>query len=216
MTLVRMSDEEAGAEGQAWKQAGDTVRERRKIRNWTQEELADAAHLSSRTVGKLERGDRISMTNLRDIGRALDVAEDLELMVRGWRRMPMTRSVVMPFEEAQRLADRGLVAVPAVTDPSGDDEDNPVLAAIRSDPDLDDAGRTHFQAQYLLLRDLARLRRGAAAVDEPLAYAAHRRQGVLPVEKDPAHEAEIERAARAAAEANPHSPMHKPKKPKKP
>lgn len=54
---------------------GGSVRRFRKERKWTQEELADRAHLTTTYVGQVERGDKVpSLTVLLKLARALGVA----------------------------------------------------------------------------------------------------------------------------------------------
>ncbi len=53
---------------------GRSVRELRLQRGFTQEELADRAHLHRNYVGGVERGERnVSLINIVEIARALSV-----------------------------------------------------------------------------------------------------------------------------------------------
>ncbi|WP_019637871.1 helix-turn-helix domain-containing protein [Paenibacillus fonticola] len=53
---------------------GNRIRELRKSKNWTQEQLAEAATLHYSYIGGVERGDRnISLETLEKIVTALDV-----------------------------------------------------------------------------------------------------------------------------------------------
>ncbi|EES74476.1 helix-turn-helix domain-containing protein [Paenibacillus sp. MB22_1] len=53
---------------------GKRIREYRKQKNWTQEQLAEAASLHYSYIGGVERGDRnISLETLEKIAVALDV-----------------------------------------------------------------------------------------------------------------------------------------------
>ncbi|HEX7152152.1 MAG TPA: helix-turn-helix transcriptional regulator [Thermoanaerobaculia bacterium] len=54
---------------------GTTVRRLRTDREWTQEDLADAAGLTSTYVGQVERGDKVpSLTVVLKLARGLSVA----------------------------------------------------------------------------------------------------------------------------------------------
>jgi transcriptional regulator with XRE-family HTH domain len=54
---------------------GATVRELRLARNWTQEDLADAAGLTATYVGQVERGDKApSLSVVLRLARGLSVA----------------------------------------------------------------------------------------------------------------------------------------------
>jgi transcriptional regulator with XRE-family HTH domain len=56
---------------------GKTVRELRKKRKLTQEELAEKAHLHRNYVSDVERGTRnISLLNILELARALGVKPD--------------------------------------------------------------------------------------------------------------------------------------------
>lgn len=60
-----------GREGEIF---GATVRRLRAERSWTQEDLADAAHLTATYVGQVERGDKIpSLTVVLKLARGLSV-----------------------------------------------------------------------------------------------------------------------------------------------
>lgn len=53
---------------------GKRIREYRKQKNWTQEQLAEAASLHYSYIGGVERGDRnISLETLEKIAAALDI-----------------------------------------------------------------------------------------------------------------------------------------------
>lgn len=53
---------------------GKRIREYRKKKNWTQEQLAEAASLHYSYIGGVERGDRnISLETLEKIALALDI-----------------------------------------------------------------------------------------------------------------------------------------------
>lgn len=53
---------------------GQRIREYRKQKNWTQEQLAEAASLHYSYIGGIERGDRnISLETLEKIAAALDI-----------------------------------------------------------------------------------------------------------------------------------------------
>lgn len=53
---------------------GQRIREYRKQKNWTQEQLAEAASLHYSYIGGIERGDRnISLETLEKIATALDI-----------------------------------------------------------------------------------------------------------------------------------------------
>ncbi|MEC0329879.1 helix-turn-helix transcriptional regulator [Paenibacillus macerans] len=53
---------------------GKRIRECRRKKNWTQEQLAEAASLHNSYIGSVERGDRnISLETLEKIALALDV-----------------------------------------------------------------------------------------------------------------------------------------------
>lgn len=53
---------------------GKRIRELRKAKNWTQEQLAEAASLHYSYIGGVERGDRnISLETLEKIVTALDI-----------------------------------------------------------------------------------------------------------------------------------------------
>jgi transcriptional regulator with XRE-family HTH domain len=53
---------------------GQTVRQRRASRGWTQEDLADAAGLTATYVGQVERGDKVpSLTVVLKLARGLGV-----------------------------------------------------------------------------------------------------------------------------------------------
>lgn len=53
---------------------GKRIREYRKQKNWTQEQLAEAASLHYSYIGGVERGDRnISLETLEKIATALDI-----------------------------------------------------------------------------------------------------------------------------------------------
>ena len=54
---------------------GETVRRLRTDRGWTQEDLADAAGLTTTYVGQVERGDKVpSLTVVLKLARGLSVA----------------------------------------------------------------------------------------------------------------------------------------------
>ena len=54
---------------------GETVRRLRTTARWTQEQLADAADLTTTYVGQVERGDKVpSLTVVLKLARALSVA----------------------------------------------------------------------------------------------------------------------------------------------
>jgi transcriptional regulator with XRE-family HTH domain len=54
---------------------GQTIRQARLERHWTQEELADKAGLTATYVGQLERGDKIpSLTVVLKLARGLAIA----------------------------------------------------------------------------------------------------------------------------------------------
>lgn len=56
------------------KQVGERIRYMRKLRDWTQEQLAERAGLQHSYIGGVERGDRnISLETLEKIIIALDV-----------------------------------------------------------------------------------------------------------------------------------------------
>lgn len=57
------------------KALGCLIRQRRKQRNWTQEQLAGAAEINLRTVQRAECGEGISQENLKGIAHAFDVDE---------------------------------------------------------------------------------------------------------------------------------------------
>jgi len=60
---------------------GATVRRLRLAKEWTQEDLADAAGLTSTYVGQVERGDKVpSLTVVLKLARGLGVAPQ-ELLV---------------------------------------------------------------------------------------------------------------------------------------
>ncbi|MNO66160.1 HTH-type transcriptional regulator SinR [compost metagenome] len=53
---------------------GQRIREYRKQKNWTQEQLAEAASIHYSYIGGIERGDRnISLETLEKIAAALDI-----------------------------------------------------------------------------------------------------------------------------------------------
>jgi len=57
------------------KSVGRRIRDLRKTKGWTQEELAERASLHYSYIGGVERGDRnISLTTLERIASALEVA----------------------------------------------------------------------------------------------------------------------------------------------
>jgi transcriptional regulator with XRE-family HTH domain len=54
---------------------GDTVRQLREARGWSQEELADRCQLHRTYIGGVERGERnIGLLNVLKIAQALDIA----------------------------------------------------------------------------------------------------------------------------------------------
>ena len=54
---------------------GQTVRQLRTSRGWTQEDLADAAGLTATYVGQVERGDKVpSLTVVLKLAKGLAVA----------------------------------------------------------------------------------------------------------------------------------------------
>lgn len=60
------------ADGQL-KQLGEAIRARRKLRELTQEALADAAGIDRSHMGKIERGERnVTLLNIIRIAKALD------------------------------------------------------------------------------------------------------------------------------------------------
>jgi transcriptional regulator with XRE-family HTH domain len=60
---------------------GQTVRQLRASRRWTQEDLADAAGLTATYVGQVERGDKVpSLTVVLKLARGFGIAPD-ELLV---------------------------------------------------------------------------------------------------------------------------------------
>ncbi len=63
-------------------QFGSRVRDLRKKRGWTQEQLAEAASRHWTYIGGIERGERnITLQVVADLARALDV--DIEELFRG-------------------------------------------------------------------------------------------------------------------------------------
>ena len=62
---------------------GERVRELRKHKNWTQEELAFRTNLHRTYIGAVERGEQnISLKNIVKIAAALDV--DIAVMFTDW------------------------------------------------------------------------------------------------------------------------------------
>lgn len=56
------------------KQFGKRVRAIRKYRGWTQEELAVKAHMDSKSLGAIERGERnVTIDNVAKLARGLGV-----------------------------------------------------------------------------------------------------------------------------------------------
>lgn len=55
---------------------GSVVRARRKARGWTQQRLADAAHLSLRTITNVEAGKHVDDATLVDVCQVLDIDPD--------------------------------------------------------------------------------------------------------------------------------------------
>lgn len=60
---------------------GDTIRDARKKRGWTQEELAEEATVSRPTIARIEGGGVVSTANLTKITEALGL--QIELIDRG-------------------------------------------------------------------------------------------------------------------------------------
>ncbi|HBO44934.1 MAG TPA: XRE family transcriptional regulator [Planctomycetaceae bacterium] len=64
---------------------GGRVRQLRLERGWSQEELADFAHLDRSYIGGVERGERnVSITNICKIAQALGVSPTI--LFDGWGR----------------------------------------------------------------------------------------------------------------------------------
>ena len=61
---------------------GQRIRQLRKARDWTQQELAERAGLDYKYVGAIERGERnIALKNIEKIAQGLGIT--LEELVRG-------------------------------------------------------------------------------------------------------------------------------------
>jgi transcriptional regulator with XRE-family HTH domain len=70
--------------GTIQEQLGSRVRDLRKKRGWTQEQLAEAAGRHWTYIGGIERGERnITLQVVADLARALDV--DIKELFRGFR-----------------------------------------------------------------------------------------------------------------------------------
>lgn len=70
----------AASDGERIARLGARLAAVRLKRNWTQEQLAREAGVSRPTVARLETGHSTQLTNLVRVLRALDLAENLDLL----------------------------------------------------------------------------------------------------------------------------------------
>ena len=91
---------------------GDVVRKMREGRDWTQDALADAAHVSKATVVRVEAGRETKSLSIRKIAKALGVSvatlyglvpsgKDPDVDADGPRRLPGAMRLHLPDVDAR-------------------------------------------------------------------------------------------------------------------